>query len=68
MFARIFFLALAFWATATAALAGPGDPIGSAVRIVNKVTAEADQAERALAQGDGVKQNEQIAVAAELPR
>ncbi|MGQ0671979.1 MAG: outer membrane beta-barrel protein [Hyphomicrobium sp.] len=49
--------------TAAPALAAPGDPIGSAVRIVNSVTAEIDQAQRALAQGDGVKQNEVIAAA-----
>ena len=41
------------------------DPIGSAVRIVNKVTAEAEQSVHPLAQGDGVRQNETIDVAAE---
>lgn len=40
------------------------EPIGSAVRVVNQVSAEADQAKRALATGDGVSQNEVIAVEA----
>ncbi len=36
------------------------EPIGSTVKVVNRVTAELDQGQRALALGDGVNQNELI--------
>ena len=49
----------------TASAAAPSDPIGSAVRVVNRVTGEIDQATRALTTGDGVVQNETIDVAAD---
>ena len=42
------------------------EPIGSAVRIVNKVTGEIDQRQRALKANDAVNQNEAIEVAADL--
>ena len=41
------------------------EPIGSAVRIVNKVTGEIDQRQRALKANDAVNQNEAIEVAAD---
>jgi opacity protein-like surface antigen len=41
------------------------EPIGSAVRIVNKVTGEIDQRQRALKANDPVNQNEAIEVAAD---
>jgi len=41
------------------------EPIGSAVRIVNKVTGEIDQRQRDLKTADAVNQNEAIAVAAD---
>jgi opacity protein-like surface antigen len=41
------------------------EPIGSAVRIVNKVTGEIDQRQRDLKTSDAVNQNEAIAVAAD---
>ena len=50
-----------FWTTAASA----ADPIGAAVRVVNNVTAEADQSVHPVAQGDGVRQNETIEVAAD---
>ena len=49
-------------ATGTDALAKAGDQIGSAVRIVNRVTADFDKSQRNLSTGDGVKQDEVIAV------
>jgi hypothetical protein len=44
------------------ASAAPGDPIGSAVSIVNLVTAELDKSQRRLAKGDDVRQQELIEV------
>ena len=49
----------------TASAAAPSDPIGSAVRVVNRVTGEIESATRALTTGDGVVQNETIDVAAD---
>ena len=54
-------LVVGFWTTAAFA----ADPIGAAVRVVNSVTAEADQSVHPVAQGDGVRQNETIEVAAD---
>lgn len=45
------------------AAAAPGDAIGSAVTIVNLVTAELDKSQRRLASGDDVRQQELIEVA-----
>ncbi len=42
--------------------AAPGDSIGETVKIVDRVTAEFDKDERALATGDGVNQDELILV------
>lgn len=65
---------IGYWAIATLGLAfaisqevlaQSADSIGSAVRVVNKVTAEIDASARDLALGDPVKQNEVIAVAAD---
>jgi hypothetical protein len=46
----------------SAASAAPGDNIGSAVTVVNIVTASLDNDKRNLAQGDGVRAQELIAV------
>ena len=46
----------------TQAIAAPGDDIGSAVRIVNLVTAEYETDARRLAKGDNVRQDELIEV------
>jgi len=46
----------------TQAIAAPGDDIGSAVRIVNLVTAEYETDARRLATGDNVRQDELIEV------
>jgi opacity protein-like surface antigen len=59
------FGAIGVFLTVAASAADAADQIGSATRIVNKVTAEAAQAARNLSQGDGVAQNEVIAVDAE---
>lgn len=45
-----------------AARAEPGDPVGSATKVVNRVTAEFQTNARDLATGDGVRQDETIAV------
>ncbi len=45
------------------ALAAPGDTIGSAVTVVNLVTAKLEQDQRELAKGDNVRQQELIEVA-----
>ena len=47
------------------AIAAPGDNIGSAVRIVNLVTAAYETDERRLATGDNVRQDELIEVSTE---
>jgi FecR protein len=47
------------------ALAAPGDTIGSAVTIVNLVTAQLNNDQRKLASGDDVRQQELIEVAAD---
>jgi hypothetical protein len=47
---------------ASAASAAPGDQIGSAVSVVNLVTAALEEDTRRLAAGDGVRQDEVIAV------
>ncbi len=52
----------AFLLSGTQAIAAPGDTIGSAVRIVNLVTAEYETDERHLAIGDDVRQDELIEV------
>ena len=57
----ILFLLAALWSPD----AMSADDIGAAVRIVNRVTAEDNQVAHPLAQGDGVRQNETIDVAAE---
>jgi len=44
------------------AFAAPGDPIGSAITVVSIVTASLDKDQRKLAQGDGVRAQELIAV------
>ncbi len=49
----------------TQAIAAPGDNIGSAVRIVNLVTAEYETDARRLADGDNVRQDELIEVSAD---
>ncbi len=49
----------------TQAMAAPGDEIGSAVRIVNVVTAEYETDARNLATGDNVRQDELIEVSSE---
>jgi opacity protein-like surface antigen len=46
-------------------VAASAEDIGAATRIVNSVTAELNTAPRALAQGDGVQQNDVISVAAD---
>lgn len=61
-------IALVALATATllplphVAHAAPGEPAGSTVKVVNQVTAELDRETRTLATGDGVNQEELIAV------
>jgi hypothetical protein len=50
---------------ASAAAAAAGDPIGSTVKVVNQVTAELDRETRALKTGDGVRQQELVAVGAD---
>jgi len=47
------------------ALAAPGDAIGSAVTVVNLVTAKFDEDQRELAKGDNVRQQELIEVASD---
>jgi hypothetical protein len=47
------------------ALAAPGDSIGSAVTVVNLVTAKLEQDQRELAKGDDVRQQELIEVASD---
>ena len=47
------------------ALAAPGDAIGSAVTVVNLVTAKLDEDQRELAKGDNVRQQELIEVASD---
>jgi FecR protein len=49
----------------TAARSAPGDTIGSAVAVVNLVTAKLKQNERELAKGDDVRQQELIEVASD---
>ncbi len=56
---------LASLVSCMAASSGLAEPIGSAVRIVNKVTGEIDQRQRNLKTSDAVNQNEAIAVAAD---
>ena len=56
---------LASLVSCMAASSGLAEPIGSAVRIVNKVTGEIDQRQRDLKTSDAVNQNEAIAVAAD---
>ena len=55
------FSAVLLWSS-TQAIAAPGETIGSAVRIVNLVTAEYETDERRLATGDNVRQDELIEV------
>ena len=56
---------LALLVSCMAASTAFAEPIGSAVRIVNKVTGEIDQRQRALKANDPVNQNEAIEVAAD---
>jgi opacity protein-like surface antigen len=56
---------LALIVSCMAASSAFAEPIGSAVRIVNKVTGEIDQRQRQLKTADAVNQNEAIAVAAD---
>ena len=56
---------IAFLWSCTQAIAAPGDEIGSAVRIINLVTAEYEADERRLATGDDVRQDELIEVSTE---
>ena len=56
---------LALLVSCMAASSVLAEPIGSAVRIVNKVTGEIDQRQRELKTSDAVNQNEAIAVAAD---
>ncbi len=46
----------------TPALADPGDPIGAAIKVVDKVTAEIDRKFRDVSENDSVLQNEVISV------
>lgn len=63
---RPFALALAILAGAgTSASATTGTPIGDAVLIVNRVTADLEQDHRTLATGDNVRQDETIEVSAD---
>lgn len=55
-------IAAALFAAPGAALAGSGDRIGDAVVIVNTVFADFEKAQRMLATGDDVRQNEVIEV------
>jgi hypothetical protein len=55
-------LSIALLWSGTHAFAAPGDAIGSAVRIINIVTAEYEADERRLATGDNVRQDELIEV------
>ena len=56
-------IALAIAAATMQADAAPGEQIGSAVQVVNLVTAALDTDKRALRTGDGVRQQEEIVVA-----
>ncbi len=58
-------LSIALLWSGTQAFAAPGDEIGSAVRIINIVTAEYETDERRLETGDNVRQDELIEVSAE---
>jgi opacity protein-like surface antigen len=49
---------------AAPAFAATGDPIGSAIRVLNDVTGELNSTAHPLATGDGVRQDEAIAAAA----
>ena len=60
---RLFLAHLVLAATGGAALASTGDPIGSSVVIVRRVTAEIGPDKRDLSVGDGVRQDEAIEVA-----
>jgi len=55
-------LSIALLWSGTQAFAAPGDEIGSAVRIINIVTAEYETDERRLETGDNVRQDELIEV------
>jgi hypothetical protein len=61
MYVRRFLICFFFVALPTAALADPGDAIGSAVAVVNQVTGEFRQDLRKLSTGDDVVQEEVIA-------
>ena len=64
MYVRRFLICLFLVALPTAALADPGDAIGSAVAVVNQVTGEFRQDLRKLSTGDDVVQEEVIAAGA----
>ena len=55
-------LAMAFMIAPHLVAADPLEPIGSAIQIVNQVSAEFDRDSRSLATGDEVHQDELIAV------
>ena len=61
MYVKRFLVCLFLLALPTAALADPGDAIGSAVAVVNQVTGEFRQDLRKLSTGDDVVQEEVIA-------
>ena len=65
MYVRRFLICFFFVALPTAALADPGDAIGSAVAVVNQVTGEFRQDLRKLSTGDDVVQEEVIAAGAD---
>jgi len=65
MYIRRFLLCLFLVAPPTAALADPGDAIGSTVAVVNQVTGEFRQDLRKLSTGDDVVQEEIIAAGAD---
>ncbi len=62
---RLIFCLPALLIGSAGALAAPGDTIGSAVTIVNLVTAQINNDQRKLASGDDVHQQELIEVAAD---
>lgn len=64
-FSKLIFALFALFLGIAPAVSAPGDPIGSAVSVVNLVTAQLDQDERRLAIGDDVRQQELIEVDAD---
>jgi FecR protein len=64
-FAKLALCLPALLLAGTPVLAAPGDAIGSAVTVVNLVTAKLEQDQRELAKGDDVRQQELIEVASD---